>query len=339
MIGLLWPLALVYRWIVSLRVALYHRGWLKGQHLPGIVISVGNIEVGGTGKSPLVMALATCLVQSGARPVVLTRGYRSGLGPDESAVLHGSELLLTPQQSSSFHADEARMQAQRLREVPVIVGRRRYAAARRYLHHFPAPSHWILDDGFQHLQLERDCDIVLLDADRPFDNGQCLPVGRLREHPSALKRAQLVVFTRANAKRPSIEVQERIESWGVRTLRVAFQNGEPRQVAGPEQAWRAVKRWSLAIGIARPERVIQNLPAWGIKLQHCYRVQDHSAFEPARLRDIARGSDALLTTEKDYWRDPALFDQLAIPVYYLPLDLAWTQAESLPNFLREFNLL
>lgn len=333
---LLLPLAWLYAWVNRGRALSYRLGLLKPRRLPGKVFSVGNIEVGGTGKSPVVVALCQALKAQGASPVILTRGYRSGLKKDESAVLKGESIILEATFASHFQADEARMQAAQLEDVPVVIGSRRYAAAQRYLAHFPAPSHWILDDGFQHLMIARDCDIVLLDAQAPLGNGWCLPAGRLRESPQALRRAQFLLFTRAQ-----FSTELSFPSGWPRDLRlplyrVQFRDGTPLQKAGPSTPIHEVKRWTVALGIARPERLIETLKRSGLPLGTPYLVGDHVNFDFARILSILSPNGAILTTEKDYWRARSEFQRLDCPVFILPLELQWEDPSALSNIVDSF---
>lgn len=326
---LLAPLGWLYGGVMRLRRFLYQRNVLASHQLPGFVISVGNLEAGGTGKSPVVMAVATHLLKAGARPAILTRGYRSGLDAEESAALLGAGILMPPATGKSFHADEATMQARKLGQVPVIIGARRWAAAQRYLQHHPAPTHWILDDGFQHLKLKRQLDIVLLDAETPLHNGRCLPAGRLREFPRTLKFAQLIFLTRARAqKAPFI-----LHNMTAPVIPVAFGNGAPLQVLGPESPWSSHGSVILALGIAHPDRVVEHCRQRHYPITERLTVGDHELFPRETLENLTRKAGAILTTEKDLWRQSELLNTLKIPVYVLPLDLTFPESFTLSDFL------
>ncbi|MCX6131386.1 MAG: tetraacyldisaccharide 4'-kinase, partial [Proteobacteria bacterium] len=265
---LLAPLGRVYSSIMRCRRWLYRRDLVTSFQLPGIVVSVGNLEAGGTGKSPVVMALAAQLLREGAHPVILTRGYRSGLKSHESAVLLGERILLAPHSQQIFHADEARMQAHTLAQVPIIIGRDRWAAAQRYLEHFKSPTHWILDDGFQHLRLRRHIDIVLLDAEAPFAQGRCLPAGTLREDPKTINKAQHILLTLATDEKIPENLLNTIASKSIPIYPTFFINGQPRQINGSPSDWRIKKAWILALGIAHPERIIQHCKEQCIPIAH-----------------------------------------------------------------------
>jgi tetraacyldisaccharide 4'-kinase len=326
---LLAPLGWLYGGIMRLRRFLYHTGVLPSHQLPGFVISVGNLEAGGTGKSPVVMAVARQLLERGARPAILTRGYRSGLGPDDSAVLLGSQLLLPPAAAQNFHADEATMQAHALENVPVIIGAKRWEAAQRYLQHHPAPTHWILDDGFQHLKLRRQLNIVLLDAGKPLHNGRCLPAGRLRECPGTLKFAQLIFLTRAFPQHhPFI-----LHNMTAPVIPLPFVNSAPHQVAGPERPWSSHSSALLALGIAHPDRVLEHCRQQKYPITEQLTVGDHELFPKEKLETLGRNAGAILTTEKDFWRQAGVFKELGIPLYVLPLELRFPPSFRLSDFL------
>ncbi len=333
---LLWPLSILYEGIIRIRRNWYERGFLTSYPLEGTVISIGNIEAGGTGKSPLTLEICDVLRKTGAQPVILTRGYKSGLSDKESAVLLGEKVLLQPENSVNFVADEARMQAAILKDVPIVLGRDRYEAAKRYLENFPKPTHWILDDGFQHLRIRRDIDIVLLDAVRPLDNGRCLPAGLLRESPRALEKADWVIFTRAESGYPNHEIKSRLDELRVPSSSVKFVSGEPRPIKEGLPLWSQMKSWTLALGVAKPERVLEAIQKHPITIVHQLASGDHEIFDKTKLNSALKSSDALLTTEKDYWREKVYFDLLDKPVYLIPLSLEWTEGPAFPEILRFF---
>ena len=185
---------------------LYRFSFLRPKTLPGVTISIGNITAGGTGKSPLIIEFAQALKKAGYRPAILSRGYKSGLSR-KSILVYQNGLSIYRykiKNKSSIHADEALMQSVKLSEVPIITARRRYEAALYYLKNQIQTQHWLLDDGYQHYTT-RDFNIVCLDAQTPFSNGFFLPLGALRSPFSDLNRADLICYTRANSKYPSLE--------------------------------------------------------------------------------------------------------------------------------------
>jgi tetraacyldisaccharide 4'-kinase len=195
----------MYRTAVLMRNALYKRGTLKTRKLPCRVISIGNLTLGGTGKTPMVVAVAGFLSENRKRPAVVSRGYGR---QDETRILvvsDGRSLLV----DARTGGDEPVLIGSKLSDVPVVVGNKRYEAAQYALKLFN-PDIVILDDGFQHLQLRRDLDIVLVDAADPFGNGKLFPAGILREPVTALRRAHAVVITRADASGSVEELRENI---------------------------------------------------------------------------------------------------------------------------------
>lgn len=315
---------------VAARNALYDRGLREVVKLPGVVVSVGNIAVGGTGKTPLVIALAKSLAKRGDRPAILTRGYKSGLAKRDNMVLLNGGIHLAPRanQGSFGLPDEARMQSVELPDVPVICGADRVAAARRWLSTpgIELPTHWLLDDGFQHRRLARDLDIVLLDATTPFAGGHLLPAGRLREPPNALARAGAIIFTRAGAGHPSASTKAEVSKLApdAQFAAARFETSTPRPLPGTGLTFDAARHAPslLLAGIARPEPLLAELRAQGVTLADHYLVPDHAPFDAAEARRRAESAASVLTTAKDYWRDPTLFLGLDCPVFLLELTIA-----------------
>ena len=322
------PLSLTYGFIQLIRRLLYGYGLLKQEDLPGRCISIGNLEVGGTGKSPVTIAIAQELIAQGHKPAIVTRGYRSGLSSDEFAVIKGEQCLIAPQRTKDFAADEARMQSSILKDVPVIIGSNRVAACRAFLGKFDAPSHWLLDDGFQHLKIRRDLDLVLLDANRPLDNKLTMPSGRLREFPFTLKWASRILLTRSEDEIIPNELRRHAEKISFsqftnRSLELVHSSAGEK---GYKQDWNVL----LVSGIAKPEQLHSRLTEQGINIKESYFVPDHHHFDRKIIVDKSRHLDAIICTEKDYYRDPQVFKSAEIPVFTSPLhaDIA-----SIRNFL------
>ncbi len=317
------PLSLIYRSGTALRNLAFDAGLLVQERLPGKVLSVGNLAVGGTGKSPVVLALAELLKKRGMKPAILTRGYGSGLSLDEAVALLGDQVLMAAGRDVAL-PDEARMQAAALRDVPVIAGARRAAAARRFLAEHPgyAPTHWILDDGFQHRQIARDLDIVLLDAGRPF-------AGFLREGPASLRRADLVLCTRASDKLPLAEDLAAIEGWSeAPVLIVPFAAHRPVATVTGGEAFDPARHSPafLASAIAQPLRLVADIQKkLQIPLNGTLLADDHARLPKAQLLAALGDARSVLTTAKDYWRDPAVFADLPVPAFILPLTVEWSE--------------
>ncbi len=196
----LFPLTVIswiYAIVIRIRQMLYRRGLFKTRQLPCKVISVGNVTLGGTGKTPLVIALARELRKRGITVGILSRGYKGMKEKIGGVVSDGKRILLTPAEAG----DEPFMLARQLSDIPVFVGKKRYAMG-TYAHKRFGMDCLILDDGFQHLGIKRDADIVLIDARRRFGNGRLFPRGPLREPLRCLRRASLLVLTALTPRQP-----------------------------------------------------------------------------------------------------------------------------------------
>ena len=268
------PLAAIYGAGVNLRSKLYERGTLKQKRLKGPVVSVGNLSVGGSGKTPFVLLLGELLKARGIKFDVLSRGY----GRQSRGV-----ALVDPSGSVRDFGDEPLLIARRL-SVPVVVGEERYQAGVRAEEKFGAQMH-LLDDGFQHRALARDFDIVLVTPEDTRD--RLLPAGRLREPLAALGRADAVVLT-SGASPESFPVKEKLV-WRVRRGIV------PRSVPS---------RPVVFCGVARPKNFVLQLRTAGIEPAAEAFYGDHHAYSEGDIRDLLRlreksEADGFVTTEKD----------------------------------------
>lgn len=253
------------------------------------VVSVGNLTTGGTGKTPMVIWVASRLRERGRRPAVLTRGYRARPGHEADEVL---ELR---------HA---------LPDVPVVVDADRVAGASRAVSAHGADC-CLLDDGFQHRRLHRDLDIVLVDVLNPWGDGALLPAGHLREPPQALGRAGLVVLTRCNqaarARGDAVQAEIHAAAPAVRVLRANVQPARlfdlDRSEASPEEL-RHASVLSVC-GLANPRTFETLLASSGARLVGSLRFADHHAYtqhDLDRIADAARTSNVsrVVTTRKDW---------------------------------------
>ncbi len=188
--GLRW-VSYAYGFLMRARARLYQDGILAARRLPCRVVSIGNITAGGTGKTPMTIRVAKMIRDQGYRVAVISRGYRGRLEKRGGIVSDGSTILVGPRDAG----DEPYLMASLLEGIPVVVGSRRYEAGLLTVAHF-RPHVIVLDDAFQHLRLQRDLNILLLDSRAPFGNGHVLPRGRLREPLRALGRAHVFVLTR-----------------------------------------------------------------------------------------------------------------------------------------------
>ncbi len=303
----LWPASVVFQALVRLRAWCYRRGIARQRRLDGVVISVGNLTVGGTGKTPMVMWLAGRLLAEGKHVGILTRGYRGG----------GGRL----QEQGRGLSDEVAVVRARLgSKAQFGIGADRYAKGLMLARH--GVSWLLLDDGFQHLQLARDVDVVLIDAADPFGGGYLLPAGRLREPRSALARADLVVITRSEHA-PAIEAVVRRHTpapvfYAQTALEGVFAVGQG--TATPEPVEARKKKLYAFCGIGNPAAFFEDLRRWGMEIVGCASYRDHHRYsrrdaEELERRTQAAGAEALICTEKDLYNlDAGQFQHL--PVYY-----------------------
>jgi len=315
---LLRALAVVYALLLRLRAKAYRTGLFPSHRLPVPVISVGNIVLGGTGKTPMTIWLARYLIARGKRVAVLSRGYGGTAHGECRIVSDGGRMLMTAEESG----DEPYLLAQKVPGLMVVIGPDRYRAGLLALNELN-PDIFILDDGFQHLGLRRDLDILLLDAGRPFANGRTLPAGYLRESVAAADRADLVVYTRCapGAKpdlfpaKPSCRTSHKLAGMA------PLEGGEP---AGFEQALGA--RVTAFSGIADPGAFFDLLEGEGIRLTATLAFADHASFGEEEVAAICRLKDAsrstlLITTEKDAVKLAPFVARLA-PCFAVLLEIA-----------------
>lgn len=294
LVALLSPLSWLFRLVVALRGLLFDLQLRTAYCADVPVISVGNLTAGGTGKTPFVDYLVKQLLARGRRVAIVSRGYGGTNRQKAAYVSDGKELQL----DADAAGDEPLLLARRNATVPVVVSRRR-ADGLRLLQTRSSVDCVVLDDAFQHRQVHRDLDIVLLDARAPFGNGRLQPAGLLREPASALRRADLVVWTRVpdGATAPELLAQPALVSRHVLDSVCVSLRGEQRTLADF-----AGQRVLAFAGIAEPESFFSGLRAQGVEPCAELAFADHCAYgadDLARIRETAQGADLLLTTEKD----------------------------------------
>lgn len=280
---LLWPLSLLFALLVALRRQLYRQGWLPRYRAPVPVVVVGNITVGGNGKTPLVMALVQALHADGVACVVVSRGYGGTLHgvaevtTDSAAALVGDEPLLIRQTTG----------------VPVFVGRRRADAVQAALHRYPQTQLVVCDDGLQHYALARDMEIVVVAGDFGVGNGWLLPAGPLREGLTRLMSVDAVVVNGGNVTM----ARHFANAYDVQ----ASCTGAQPLDGGRLYTWAelaTLPRLYLLTAIARPQRVQAMLDAAGVTLTGARFAADHAPLSAADAAFV--GDDGwLLVTAKD----------------------------------------
>jgi tetraacyldisaccharide 4'-kinase len=321
------PWQLLYGGAHGLRRRWYGR---RARRLPRPVISVGNLHWGGTGKTPLVAAVAAHLRDRGLAVCILSRGYASR-GRGVRVVSVGSGPLLGP----LVAGDEPVLLAGELPGVAVVVGPERWQAGKHALHRLdPRPDVFLLDDGFSHLALARDLDLVAFPAADPFAGGRLFPSGRLREPLSSIARAHAVLLTGSPepvAPAAGRELAEALRPYGFTGpgFASATRPGTPRRIGGDRMDLAPGVRVFLVSAVARPETFAATVRGLGFEIAGELRLPDHHAYPPATLERIATGwqasgADVVLTTSKDRVK---LLGRLDLPLAELPV-----RAEPEPSF-------
>ena len=321
--SLCWPLAMLFRLVVGLRTVLYRCGLLPSYRAAVPVISVGNLTVGGTGKTPVTDVVVKRLLARGLRVAVVSRGYGGNHAGAVGVVATGDGRVLMAAQAAG---DEPYLLARRNPALLVYVAKVR--AAER-----AGVQLVVLDDGFQHLALQRDLDIVLLDSRSPFGNGQLLPAGPLREPLGALRRAGLLVMTHAAVPPvppplfhgPVLYCRHRLAD----TLLT---------LAGEEQPWSVLTGQPVVAfaGIARPDDFFSALRARGVVLSATLVFNDHQDYAEEQLKRLIHSCDnekLLITTEKDAVKLQTA--DLPCPCLVVPLLLDFDETGELDNVLEE----
>jgi len=302
------PLSAGFRFGVALRHAAYKRGWFKISRLARPVVSVGNLTVGGTGKTPLVACIANILLRQGWKPSILTRGY----GRSSKAEM----IVLDPGAGRRADArevgDEPALLARALPEVPLVICANRFLGGQAAEERFQVDAH-ILDDGFQHLALARDVDVLALDVTQSISDWCLLPTGRQREPLSALRRAQIVVLTRTDSSDPK-PLEDLVRKahpapklFRSRTRLLGWTNALGGEAMSIEEIH--AQKVAAFCGIGNPQAFFGDVRRWGFDLVAEDAFPDHHVYtgeEIQRLVAGARknGAAALLTTQKDALKIP-----------------------------------
>ncbi|MGB6360408.1 MAG: tetraacyldisaccharide 4'-kinase [Candidatus Acidiferrales bacterium] len=321
--SLLWPVSVVYGTAGWRRARSYRAGILRRRRLNGIVVSVGNITTGGTGKTPMVLWVAQRFLEIGKKVGVLSRGYRPlpeqpGVGGDAGAQGWNDEVAL-------LHG--------RLGErVELGTGAERYEKGRELEKR--GIDCFVLDDGFQYLQLARDVDVVMIDAANPFGGGHVLPSGRLREPISALRRADIVVIHRTEERVPAIEaVVRRYTAAPIYFSQTKLLGLEAHRRGEVAAAFAQGRKFFAFCGIGNPSAFFADLKNWGVAVIGRDSFRDHHRYtehDMLRLEEqaAAAGADALICTEKDVYdlpRDATTH----VPIIFCRIGLQFNDEEGL----------
>lgn len=310
---------------VWLRRLLYEKGIFKSCRLPCAVLSVGNITVGGTGKTPAVYHIARHLKDAGYRVAILSRGYRARDPGQGLVVADGSRMLAGPEAAG----DEAFMLAQKLRDVPVLAGRDRVSLGQKAVHDF-ASEVIIIDDGFHYFRLQRDLDIVLINSRNPFGSGYLLPRGALREPPSSIARARLIILSKVDRGADVSALEKTVKHYNPQALivKASLHAQAFKKAAGDEIVPAATlkgKRAAAVCSIADPDSFFSLLEALGATLTAKLSFPDHHWYHEADYRRINQsGGDAdfIITTEKDIAKlDKNMLDKLKLLILQTSLQI------------------
>ncbi len=340
---LLWflkQLSYLYGWLMQLRLFLYKSGIIRHDTLGCQVISVGNITVGGTGKTPVVEIFARRLQQEGRKVAILSRGYKKEEPPffrrminkitmyekrcPPRVVSDGENLLL----DSAMSGDEPYMLASNLENVAVVVDKDRVKSGRYAIQKLGCDT-LVLDDGFQYMKLKHRLEIMLVDSTNPFGNGYVLPRGILRERIKNVSRADFIFLTKCDGSDNS-ELKQMLRDYGAQAeiIECCHSARYLRNVYTRDKEelnyLQGLKVVALS-GIASPRGFENELEKNGAVIIDRLRFSDHYRYSQQELIDIINnahknGADAIITTEKDAVRFP-LLERIDVPLYFLRVDI------------------
>jgi len=339
--GVLFGLSKVFLIIVKGRRWLYEARIIRDHPLGVQVITVGNLTVGGTGKTPVVEKFARVLTDQGRKVAILSRGYRSKPPPltqrwknklllqDEivppRVVSDGKSLLL----NSEDAGDEPYMLASNLKDVVVLTDKDRVKSGRYAIEQFGCDT-LLLDDGFQYWKLAgRRRDIVLVDAQQPFGNEHLLPRGTLREPPEHIRRADTIFITKSDGETAGLRARIRKHNPNAGIIECIHWPLFFEDVFNPDQreqiGWLKGKKVATLSGIAQPESFEQSLLQQGADLVYTKRFADHHRFNQQEIlntinRAKKRRAEVILTTQKDAVRFPKI-DRRDLPIFYMRVEI------------------
>ncbi|HOW34941.1 MAG TPA: tetraacyldisaccharide 4'-kinase [Candidatus Omnitrophota bacterium] len=294
--ALLLLLSFIYGFLVGIILWFYRIGILRRYRLPKPVISIGNMTVGGVGKTPLVEFIAEFLKKNNLKPVILTRGYMTGklvsLGPE------------------GRFSDEAKLLSGALKGIPVMVGKNRIKKAREAMNDYPMDV-FLMDDGFQHWRLRRDLDIVAIDTTNPFGNGYLIPRGILRESVTSLSRADMFVLTKTDLGKQNLElIRDKLRAVNPDCPIVEAIHGPvdltDLRVEGRKYPLSILKGRSIGAfcSIADPRSFEALLVNLGAEVRKTFSFMDHHLYRLHDIKEIIRyckenNAWTILTTQKD----------------------------------------
>ena len=330
------PLSILYGAVTRTRLSLYRRGTFQTTKLDRPVISVGNITTGGTGKTPLVEWVAKTIASHGKKVCILTRGYGRKDPHVQVIVSDGYGVLASPAEAG----DEPYLLATKLTgQAAVISSADRIAAGREAIKDFGTEC-FVLDDGFQHLRLARDLNIVTIDATNPWGGGSLLPYGRLREKPEGLSRADCVVITRCDQVDSVDALRDEI-------LRLAGERpifkSEMRAVRvsslkNPSQTLSPPARIAAFCAVGNPYSFFENVRRMGFEIGLQKSFPDHHVYTQDEIDSLAQaaneaGATSLITTAKDAVKLRTL--SFSIPCHVLELEISIENSDAFTRLIIE----
>jgi tetraacyldisaccharide 4'-kinase len=333
------PLGALYGAITRARLMLYQTGVLPVHKINAPVISVGNITTGGTGKTPLVEWIARVVAREGRRCCILTRGYGRA-NPRARVIVSDGERILADARAGG---DEPRLLAERLKGVAAIISDADRVEAARWALAALGSEVFILDDGFQHLRVRRDLNIVTVDATNPWGGAGMLPRGRLREPLRGLARADLIVLTRAEQAQDLSSLKKEAERLsGNRPVILArTRTSGTRSLAGADDDLSGNRFLSTPVAafcaIGNPQSFFAHLRNEGYTLRHTRAFPDHHVYTQREVDAIEReaealGARALLVTAKDAVKLHSM--RFTLPCYALEVEMEFDDESRLLDLIR-----
>ena len=318
------PLSLLYRALTQTRLAAYEKGLLHVTKLDVPVISVGNLTTGGTGKTPVVEWVCHTLANSQKRVCVLTRGY-GRVNPEARVVVSDGSTILT---NATEAGDEPLLLAQNLIGQAAVISDADRAAAARWAREGLGTEVFVLDDGFQHLQLARSLNLLIIDAMNPWGGGRLLPFGRLRESPSGAARADCIVVTRADCKQDLNSLKKEIRSFNQECpiffsrMKVScitrLNSSSQEEIASMPQPVAAF------CGVGNPRSFFDQVRGAGLNPVLTQVFPDHHWYDHTEIESLCRksrdsGAQSLITTAKDAVKLQTL--NFELPCYVLNIEI------------------
>lgn len=332
------PLSILYRALTQTRLTAYEKGLLHITKLDVPVISVGNLTTGGTGKTPVVEWVCRALATSQRRVCVLTRGY--GRVNPEARVLvsDGSTILATATEAG----DEPLLLAQNLKGEAAVISDADRAAAGRWAGREFGTDVFVLDDGFQHLRLARNLDLLVIDATNPWGGGQLLPFGRLRESPRGAARADCIVVTRADCEQDLDSLKKEIRRFNQKCpifMSKMKVSGITRLGSSFEEAISTLPQPVAAFcGVGNPQSFFDQVRRAGFNPVLTQVFSDHHWYDQTEIESLCRksrdsGARSLITTAKDAVKLQAL--NFELPCYVLNIEIQIEEESRLRQLIED----